>query len=543
MMNEVLGSLIADKYRVDTLIREDGSGDLYSGVHEVLGRPVIVKVLPRALAVDQRWVKRFVADARAASTIADRHILNITDFGTDARGVSYAVFETTEGRTLRDLMDAEPQMDEARALGIARQIATALSAAHEKDVVHGSLAPLNVFIEDGDAVKVYGFGSDSLNVAHGSDPRYLAPEQCTPYPAADKRSDIYSLAVMLYEMLGGSRPFEGTTPAEVNAKQNSEPPPPLSAFRRDLHPDLEPIVLSAMAVDPERRYQDVGAFAEDLTTLSTSLGVPVEASAAAAAAAGAGAPKRNIWQTAVFVTLGIAIFAAALIYATSVRQTDPTQALQVDAASLPVQPIGPATGAQEETLAKMAPLTEAEIMANQNPDMLPGGDGYNAWANGGFPQPSGPLAGSMPGMPSGNPNAPPLGYVPPGGTQMYNVDGSGGSQFMQDQPGGVEIVNYTIDQATGQCIKLPSGEVFPCPGSKPPAKAAPTPKAPTANTATGTGTGTETETKTPAANTDKSFVAPPGTRKPAPAPGKDKPATPAKPKGSGADPADLSPVE
>lgn len=538
MMNEVLGSLVADKYRVDSLIREDGSGDLYSGVHEVLGRPVILKILPLAVAVDQRWVKRFVADARAASTLADRHILNITDFGTDARGISYAVFETVDGKTLRDAMDAEPQMDEGRALNIARQIAAALSAAHAKDVVHGSLAPSNVFIDSGDAVKVYGFGSDPLNVAYGSDVRYLAPEQCTPYPAADNRSDVYSLAALLYEMLGGSRPFEGTTPAEVNAKQNSEPPPPLSAFRRDLHPDLEAIVLSAMAVDPERRYQDVTAFAEDLATLSSNLGLPVENTAAAAAAAGQPV-KRNFWQTAAFVSLGIAIFAAALIYATSVRQTDPTQALQVDAASLPVQPIGPATGAQEETLAKMAPLTEAEIMANSGADMLPGGDGYNAWANGGFPQPGAPLAGSVPGMPSGNPNAPPLGYVPPGGTQMYNVDGSGGSQFMQDNPGGVEIVNYTIDQTTGQCIKLPSGEAFPCPGSKPPVKAAPTPKAPAANTATGT----DTETKPPAANTDKSFIAPPGTRKPAPDPKKDKPATPAKPNGSGAEPVESPSVE
>jgi hypothetical protein len=142
----------------------------------------------------------------------------------------------------------------------------------------------------------------------------------------------------------------------VLAKQNSEPPAPLSAFRQDLHPDIEPIVLTAIAADPNHRYQTAEAFSEDLELLLSA--VDGKLSSKAAAAGG-----RSVWQTAFVVVAGISLLAVALIYATSVRQTDPTAQLQAaDVGSLPVQPIGPATGAQEESLARMPALTDAEIM-------------------------------------------------------------------------------------------------------------------------------------------------------------------------------------
>ncbi len=506
MVNDVAGKLIADKYRVESLIRESESGDLYAARHEVLDKPVTLKILPAAFAVDQRWVKRFLSEARAASTLSHDGILNITDFGTDSRGVSYAVFDPIEGNTLAKLNSSEEPIDEKRAIGLARQIAAAVAAAHSKNVVHGRLEPNSVFVGEGDVVKVYGFGADPLTVPRDADVRYLAPEQCNGYPSADARSDVYSLGVMIYDLLAGVVPYEGTTPADILARQNSEPPPPLSAFRRDLHPEIEPIVLSSMAIDPDRRYPNMEAFAEDLDTLAARLGSPVANQAAAAAVAG---PKRNVWQTAIFVFIGIAIFAGALIYATAVRQTDPTQNLQADAGSLPVQPIGPATGAQEESLAKLPALTDAEIMATsaQGADMLPGGDGFNAWANGGIPPAGAPLAGSMPGVPSGGGLVPPTGYVPPGG-QLYTV-GDGQSQFMPDNTGAVEIINYTINPATGQCIKIPSGEIFPCPGTKAPAKAAPTPNPPASNTAT-----QPTPEPTPATPTQKPMATPPPKTKP-----------------------------
>ena len=513
MIGDFAGKLIADKYRVGEFLREGETGDLYAGRSEILDRAVTLKILPAALAVDERWVKRFVREARSASTLSHPGILNITDFGTDSKGISYAVYEPVDGATLDQTLTAVP-LDEKVAIDIARQIAAAMASAHEKKIVHGNLNPQNIFSAGEDIFKVFGFGDDPLHVSRDADPRYLAPEQCSSYPASDERSDIYSLGVILYELLAGTVPYDGTTAAEILNKQNSEPPPPISAFRRDLHPEIEPIVLSAMAVDPERRYQTMSAFSEDLNILAGRLGSPVAEKAIAAASGETS--TRNIWQTAVFVFAGIAIFAAALIYATSVRQTDPTDNLQADAGSLPVQPIGPATGAQEESLAKLPALTDAEIMATQNQMMsdLPGGDGFNAWANGGVPPASaplsGPLAGSMPGMPSGVPVAPPVGYVPPGG-QVYTV-GSGQSQFMPDfsPSGGVEL--RCRDVQTGNDIPCPSNA--PAPGAKP----SPSPQTPAANTAVPPTTGDGAPTPKPMA------TPPPKNTKPAAQPEKPKPA-------------------
>lgn len=485
MIDDILGKLIADKYRVEGLIYESEAGDLFAGRHEVMGKPVTLRVLSKALAIDARWVKRFIDEARAASAVADENILNITDFGTDARSVSYAVYEPTSGLTLRDVIKNEGGLEEKRALEIARQIAGAVAAAHAKKIVHGGLGPQNIFIEKneagGESVKVFGFGSNPLDIARDADPRYLSPEQSTAFPAADERSDVYALGVMLYEMLSGVQPYDGATAADVVAKQNAEPPAPLSAFRRDLHPELEPILLSAMATDPERRYPAMSAFAEDLAMLSGQKPAPAKAAAAG--------QKRNIWQTAFIVFAGIAVLAVALIYATSVRKTDPTSELQADAGSLPVQPIGPATGAQEESLAKLPALTEAEIMAastaGQAQDTLPGGDGYNAWANGGAPPAGAPL----------NQNLPPMQY-PPGGPVMSG-DPNTQSPFMPS----LDLV----------CKDVTTGKEIPCPTfnqtDKPPVRPTPTPKSPPGNTAV-------QPTPTPAA-TPKPMATPPKVDKPA----------------------------
>lgn len=471
-MNDFQDKLIADKYRVGELIREGEAGDLYHGRHEVMDKAVTLKLLPLALGVDARWSKRFIDEARAASAVTHPNLLNINDFGTDAKNVSYAVYEPVDGKTLAD-PDESGMKSEATSVEIARQIAHAVAAAHEKQLVHGNLCPQNIFV-DGETAKVYGLGGDALNISRNADPRYLAPEQIGDYPVVGERSDIYSLGVMLYEMLSGEPPFDGSTAAEVLAKQN-EPPPPLSAFRKDLNPEIEPIILSAIATDPERRYQTMSAFAEDLDTLASRVGITTKA-----AAATADAPKRNIWQTAFVVLAGITLLAGALIYATYTRGTDPTENMQADADALPVQPLGPATGAQEDGLMRIPDGTSPEelMMTGLNTmtiggDGVPGGDGYNAWANGGAP----PI-----GAPPAN--------IPLGGSRVSG-DVTGTSQFMPPT-GPIEFVRKDI--LTGECTKIETREVVPCPdqvGAKPmatppvkptTAKPTPTPKTDSAPT-------------------------------------------------------------
>ena len=165
---------------------------------------------------------------------------------------------------------------------------------------------------------------------------YRFPEQYSDPGEMDERSDIYSLGVIFYEMLAGSVPFTGETATEVMLRHAQEAPPPLSTFRQDLPVELEPVLLKALAKDPEARYQTTEEFAADLDTIPAT----VEGAKAAAA-------TTNIWKTAFIVMVGTMVLAAALIYATSSRQTNPTTQLQPDANGIPVQPINPVSGADD----------------------------------------------------------------------------------------------------------------------------------------------------------------------------------------------------
>lgn len=434
---------------MDELIGESSFGKLYSGTNTLLEKPV-------AIVIPTEHDEDLLARAKAAAKVSHPNLLNLTDLGTDADGTTFAIYESAPGELLADAVAREGQLPFEMAIDIAKQAGAALSAAHANSLVHGDLSPSNIIVsssEPGRAlVKVLGFGSRSAieTAAEGDGGRepgrfaYLAPERCSGSEEADGRGDIYSLGVILYQMLAGSVPFAGETAGEVMLRQIDEPPPPLSSFRTDLPAWIEPVILQAMAKDPDARYRSVDAFVNDLSNASA---VPT---AVVADAEG----QNNLWKTAFVVLAGISLLTVGLIYLTYSRRTDPATALQPDANGMPVQPINPATGVEEQNLSNLPP-DYTMLDANSNTALPPGtvpGDGSNPWLNGTAPPP---------GAPS----------IPPGG-QIIQVP-QGQSPFMTDP----------------NCVLQPSG-IYLCPvpvTPTPTPKATPTPRAtPASNANTGT---------------------------------------------------------
>lgn len=406
-----IGRVLANRYRIDSLLADGEVMRLYRGTNTVVQRPVTIKILAPELNELQKTV---LDEARDVSRLSSPNILSVSDLGTETGGTVYVVYEGFDGETLSSAMDRDGKMPVFEAIDIARQIAEGSAAVSTARQAHGFVSPHNVLTTDPFAgprrVKLFNFfpsGTFHQENGDGVPSDFLAPEVISSGPA-DERSDVYSLGVILFTMLAGEKPFSGDLPD----KSFEEPPPPLSSFRSDLPPNLEPVVLTAMAKNPEMRYQTLSEFAQHLEQVAS----PVISTSPATAT------NNNLWKTAFIVLAGIAILSAALIYATSVKQTDPKTQLQPDANGQPVQPINPATGAQEQALANMAGMP-SEVLANSNmaipPGTLPGGDGFDAWKNGGKPPPGAPNVG-------------------PGG-QVITIDPNNPSQFMPNE-GGIILV-------------------------------------------------------------------------------------------------------
>ena len=248
--------------------------EVYLAQDELLDRPVAVKVLFAQLAQDPSFVERFRREARSAALLNHPNIVSVYDFGEDPEGY-FIVMEYVAGPALSEVIAADGSMAPSRAVGLAADVAAALAAAHGEGIIHRDIKPANVLIDAGRA-KVADFGiaqvagaADRLTMpgAVVGTATYLSPEQALGH-AVDHRSDIYSLGMVLYEMLAGHAPFAGDNPVTVAYKQQHEVPPPPSAANQAVSPQLDALVARTMSLDPDARPQTADELRAALLTVA-----------------------------------------------------------------------------------------------------------------------------------------------------------------------------------------------------------------------------------------------------------------------------------
>src|SRR6266850_2889833 len=291
--DSLVGQTLAGKYLIEEIIKSGGMGSVYRGKHVLMDKTVAVKVLRPSLAVDNVVVARFSREAKAASRISHPHAVSVTDFGESENGIVFLVMEYLDGRTLKDLIRSEGPMPLDRAVEIVRQVSGALDAAHQQGVIHRDLKSDNIMLSQtngGDWAKVLDFGIAKIQQPEGArdnditaanlvigTPQYMSPEQCSQTGPIDARSDVYSLGVIVFEMLAGRVPFTGDSPTVIMMKQVQDDPPSVLSARPDLPASVDNVVRKALAKQPIDRFQTAGELSEALTQAAANAGAAVSA--------------------------------------------------------------------------------------------------------------------------------------------------------------------------------------------------------------------------------------------------------------------------
>jgi serine/threonine-protein kinase len=276
------GTVLAGKYRIERLLGEGGMGWVVVATHLHLEQRVALKFMRESHATEQPdAVARFLREARAAARIQSEHVARVTDFGTLENGAPYLVMEYLEGQDLESLLESKRPVPLTLAVDYAMQACEGLAEAHAAGIVHRDLKPANLFLaKRSDAsvrVKLLDFGISKLASTGGAadvgmtstqalmgSPLYMSPEQLRSSKNVDRRTDIWSMGVILYEMFGGRSPFESDTLPEVCARVMAEPPPLLGSIKPELPPALDGVVMRCLEKEPNRRFPDVASLAQAL---------------------------------------------------------------------------------------------------------------------------------------------------------------------------------------------------------------------------------------------------------------------------------------
>ncbi|RJP28463.1 MAG: Stk1 family PASTA domain-containing Ser/Thr kinase [Actinobacteria bacterium] len=318
----MLGEVFNQRYRLKEKLGSGGMADVYLADDLLLNREVAVKVLHAQYASDPAFIQRFRQEAQSAANLNHPNIVNIYDWGNEG-DLYYIVMEYVEGRDLKEILRSEGRLLPERAAEIAAEVCAALQFAHRGNLVHRDIKPHNIFITNTGQVKVMDFGIAREGNGGGitqtgmvmGTPQYISPEQAQGL-AVDGRSDIYSLGVVLYEMLTGQVPFDDPNPVTITYKQVREDPMPPSVIDPEIPATLEAIVMKAMSKNPANRFQNAQEMKADL--LRFLEGMPVSATpvlpeatyaGAAAAAPVAGGTRKWPW---------IAAAAAAVLIITAI---------------------------------------------------------------------------------------------------------------------------------------------------------------------------------------------------------------------------------
>ena len=389
-----VGKTLEGKYRIDGFLKRGGMGAVYRGTHLMLNKPVAIKLIKPELVSSSEVVQRFLREARAAAHLSHPNIVTVHDLGQTPDGMLYIVMELVPGSSLKEVIQAEGAWEAKRVVRLVKAIASALGVAHRNNVVHRDLKPQNIMVtrdSDGNEIpKLLDFGIaktleptspalTSTGMVLGT-PHYMSTEQAKGAPA-DRRSDLYALGVILYEMLVGSVPFDDASIPQILIKHLTEMPLPPSSVNPGVPPGLEAIVLRLLEKDPDRRYQNAEELIEALDGVediaveiaaAPTIAVPAptrDVTLAGGAATGtlrahevSGEPKRRgmIPVLALVIAVG-ALVALALLF---LRGRSPEEVVEVVAEAPPPArstPVPPEAG--ETSAPPAAPVAAAAAPA------------------------------------------------------------------------------------------------------------------------------------------------------------------------------------